>query len=68
MVYFLYNEVVTLWNIMYVHETAEDFLKYLINKSKEGKFTIVLDEFQRFLDIAPEMISALQNYWDSVFL
>ena len=47
-------------------ETAEDFLKYLINKSKEGKFTIVLDEFQRFLDIAPEMISALQNYWDSV--
>src|SRR3989344_3133800 len=47
-------------------ETAEDFLKYLVNKSKEGKFTVVLDEFQRFLDIAPEMISSLQNYWDSI--
>jgi len=47
-------------------ETAEDFLKYIVNKSKEGKFTLVLDEFQRFLDIAPEMISSLQNYWDSI--
>jgi len=47
-------------------ETAEDFLKYIVQKSKEGKFTLVLDEFQRFLDIAPEMISSLQNYWDSI--
>lgn len=47
-------------------ETAEDFLKYIVNKSKDGKFTLVLDEFQRFLDIAPEMISSLQNYWDSI--
>ncbi len=47
-------------------ETAEDFLKYVVNKSKSGKFILVLDEFQRFLDVAPEMISSLQNYWDSV--
>src|SRR3989344_8648092 len=47
-------------------ETAEDFLKYIVNKSKEGKFILVLDEFQRFLDVGPEMISSLQNYWDSI--
>lgn len=47
-------------------ETAEDFLKYVVNKSKSGKFILVLDEFQRFLDVAPEMISSLQNYWDSI--
>lgn len=46
-------------------ETAEDFLKYVSDKSKGGKFILVLDEFQRFLDVAPEMISSLQNYWDS---
>ncbi len=46
-------------------ETAEDFLRYIVNKSKNGKFVLVLDEFQRFLDVSPEMISSLQNYWDS---
>jgi len=46
-------------------ERAEDFFKYLIGKSKHGKFVLVLDEFQRFLDVAPEVITSLQNYWDS---
>ena len=30
-----------------------------------GSFVLVIDEFQRFLDIAPEYISSLQNAWDS---
>src|SRR3989344_5676746 len=46
-------------------EKAEDFFVYLINKSKKDKFILVLDEFQRFLDVAPEVITSLQNYWDS---
>ncbi len=46
-------------------EKAEDFFAYLINKVKKEKFILVLDEFQRFLDVAPEFITSLQNYWDS---
>lgn len=44
---------------------VSDFFKYLIAKSKNQKFILVLDEFQRFLDVAPEFITSLQNYWDS---
>ena len=43
----------------------EDFLKYLEYKSEKDKFLLVIDEFQRFLDIAPEFITKLQNFWDS---
>jgi hypothetical protein len=46
-------------------EKAEDFLDYLMTKSKNKKLTIVLDEFPRFLDVAPELITSLQNYWDN---
>src|SRR3989344_8688608 len=46
-------------------EKAEDFFEYIIKKSKEEKFILVLDEFQRFLDVAPEVITSMQNYWDS---
>ena len=45
---------------------AEGFYKYILEKIKKEKLILVLDEFQRFLDIAPEMISSLQNYWDSI--
>lgn len=47
-------------------EKAEDFFKYIVNKSKKEKFVLVLDEFQRFLDVAPEIITSLQDYWDSI--
>lgn len=47
-------------------EEAKDFFKYIIDKSKDDKFVLVLDEFQRFLDVAPEMITSLQNYWDDI--
>lgn len=43
----------------------DDFLKYIESKSEKDKFLLVLDEFQRFLDVAPEFITKLQNYWDS---
>jgi len=46
-------------------EVAEDFLAYIRELSKREKCVLVLDEFQRFLDVAPEMITSLQNYWDS---
>jgi len=45
-------------------EKAEDFFDYLVTKSKKEKLIVVLDEFQRFLDVAPEVITSLQNYWD----
>ena len=43
----------------------EDFLRYIETKSQKEKFVLVIDEFQRFLDVAPQFITAIQNYWDS---
>ena len=43
----------------------ESFFSYLSRKSDEGKFLLVIDEFQRFLDVAPEFITKLQHRWDS---
>lgn len=40
-----------------------DFLDYISSKS-EDKFVLVIDEFQRFLEVAPQFITQLQNYWD----
>jgi len=44
----------------------EDFFHYIIKKSEKGKFILVLDEFQRFLEVAPEVITSLQKHWDDV--
>lgn len=43
----------------------DDFLDYLETKAENEKFVLVIDEFQRFLDVAPDFITKLQNYWDS---
>ncbi len=43
----------------------DDFFDYLAEKSAE-KFLLVIDEFQRFLDVAPEFITKLQHRWDSI--
>ncbi len=40
-----------------------DFFEFIAAKS-ENSFTFVIDEFQRFLEIAPQFITQLQNYWD----
>ncbi|MBU0646781.1 AAA family ATPase [Patescibacteria group bacterium] len=42
----------------------DGFFDYLEGKSSE-KFLLVIDEFQRFLNVAPEFITKLQNRWDS---
>ncbi len=41
------------------------FLDYIHHKSESGKFLLIMDEFQRFLDTSPEFITKLQNRWDS---
>ena len=43
----------------------DDFLNYIGNKSEKNKFILVIDEFQRFLNTAPEFITKIQNHWDS---
>lgn len=43
----------------------ESFLSFINEKAKKDKFLLVIDEFQRFLDVAPEFITKLQNRWDN---
>ena len=43
----------------------DDFLNYIEARAEKEKFVLVVDEFQRFLDVAPDFITKLQNYWDS---
>ncbi len=40
-----------------------DFLDFIESKSSSS-FVLVIDEFQRFLEVAPQFITQLQNYWD----
>lgn len=42
-----------------------EFLNYIGDKTDKEPFVLAIDEFQRFLDVAPEYISSLQNAWDS---
>lgn len=40
-----------------------DFLDLIAAKSDNG-FVLVIDEFQRFLEVSPQFITELQNHWD----
>lgn len=40
-------------------------LKYVFSLGKSTKFTLVIDEFQELVNVAPSTISDLQNIWDS---
>ncbi len=40
-----------------------DFFAYIAEKA-ERPFVLVIDEFQRFLDIAPDFLTRLQRQWD----
>ncbi|MBI4451755.1 AAA family ATPase, partial [Candidatus Woesearchaeota archaeon] len=40
-----------------------DFFAY-INQKAAAKFVLVIDEFQRFLDVSPDFLTALQRHWD----
>lgn len=48
-----------------IFEDFEDFFSYLIKKLDKSMFILVIDEFQRFLDVAPEFITSLQKHWDN---
>lgn len=50
-----------------IFEDFEDFFEYIINKLDKDKFILFMDEFQRFLDTAPEFITSLQKHWDNTF-
>ncbi len=43
----------------------DGFFDYISKKAESGKFLLTIDEFQRFLDVAPEFITKLQDRWDS---
>ncbi len=43
----------------------DSFFGFIAEKARKGKFLLVIDEFQRFLGIAPEFITKLQHWWDS---
>ncbi len=43
----------------------ESFFDYIDKRSEQQRFLLVIDEFQRFLEVSPEFITKLQNRWDS---
>ncbi len=40
------------------------FFEYLHKKSEKEKLVVVIDEFQRFLNVSPEFMTKLQRHWD----
>ncbi len=38
--------------------------RFLLEQAKSRKFTVVIDEFQEFLNINESVYSEIQNYWD----
>ena len=40
-----------------------DFLDFIASKADKD-FVLVIDEFQRFLEVSPQFITQLQNHWD----
>ncbi len=48
-----------------IFEDFEDFFRHIAKKSDKDSFILVIDEFQRFLDVAPEFITSLQKHWDN---
>ena len=45
-------------------ETFEEMIKYLVNKSKSQKITLIFDEFQNFKYVDESFFSILQKYVD----
>ena len=41
-----------------------DFFEFLGRQSASEKFVLLIDEFQRFLEISPEFITTFQRHWD----
>ena len=47
-----------------VFNDFDDFYNFIKQKSEKESFILAIDEFQRFLNIAPEAITLLQKHWD----
>lgn len=47
-------------------EDWDEFLQFISEKASKEKFVLVLDEFQRFMQISPEFVTKLQKYWDTL--
>lgn len=53
---------------MYIPDGLTSFvalLRHLFEQGKHRSFTLVLDEFQEFMNINPSVFSDIQNLWDS---
>ena len=53
---------------MYIPDGLTSFvalMRHLFEQGKHQSFTLVLDEFQEFMNINPSVFSDLQNLWDS---
>lgn len=53
---------------MYIPDGLSSFvalLRHLFEQGKHQAFTLVLDEFQEFMNINPSVFSDIQNLWDS---
>ncbi|MBW3467815.1 ATP-binding protein [Arthrospiribacter ruber] len=46
-------------------KSFKDIFAVLMDYSKQEPFTLVIDEFQEFLNINPAIFSDMQNIWDS---
>ncbi|MDE7412588.1 MAG: AAA family ATPase [Muribaculaceae bacterium] len=46
-------------------QKAIDVIRHLLELAKTMRFTLVIDEFQEFININPSIFSELQNLWDS---
>lgn len=43
----------------------KELFEYLMERSTQQAFTLIIDEFQEFLSINPSLYSDMQNIWDS---
>ena len=42
----------------------EELFEYLLDLAKQREFTLIIDEFQEFLNINPSIYSSMQKLWD----
>lgn len=45
-------------------DSFTEVFRYLLELAKKQKFTLVIDEFQEFVNINESIYSDIQNYWD----
>ncbi|GHT33212.1 ATPase [Bacteroidia bacterium] len=45
-------------------DTFVDVFRFLMEQGTIRKFSLVIDEFQEFMNVSPSVYSDIQNYWD----